>query len=104
MPKFGKNFDAQLVVNCEVELKSGVIAFSYLKGDNGQVSGIVRNLLQSALSEAVENLDPHERRDYNKILENVKIENRMIIMKKRDPARAKQSADALPQDEPTPAS
>lgn len=74
MPKLAKDFDTTLNFGVELELKQNLVAMGYLTARKGEYASPARNLLWQAYRRWHESLSERDRKDFNEILANVKIQ------------------------------
>jgi len=74
MPKNGRDFPCTINLGVDLETKQGVIAMGYLSGQGGEYASVVRNLVKRGLRRWVESLGEKERKEYDEILANVRIQ------------------------------
>jgi len=85
MPKTHKDFPEQISIGASTELKLSVVALSYLNGNGGMYAPVVRNLLQEAVTEKITRMDERQRADYEQILQNVKLKDKLRADNKKAP-------------------
>lgn len=86
MPKLGRSsYTEKMIFTCSFEMKCQIMALSYLRGSDGIYAPTARSLLQKMVNETIAELDPDERKDFLKILENVKLEERIRNQSKKTP-------------------
>ncbi len=73
MPKTSIDFPAQLSIQVTDAMRRQLIAIGYMTGNGGEYATPARNLLHNAIREYMEKLTPRERKDFDEILENVKL-------------------------------
>jgi hypothetical protein len=73
LPKLAKDFDTTLNFGVELELKQNLVAMGYLTQRKGEYASPARNLLWQAFKRWREGLSERDRKDFDKILANVKI-------------------------------
>lgn len=72
MPKLGRAYDGHLSFDVPDTLREELVALAYLEGDPGNYGRVARKILRQAVNEYVAQLDPAERKDYDKILNSVR--------------------------------
>lgn len=82
MPKRGSDFPANININCATSLKQAVITISYLRGGNGQLADVTRDLLTDGVAAYIAGLDERRRRDFEDILATVKARDALTDNKK----------------------
>lgn len=73
MPKLSKDFPAQLSLQVTDEMRLLLIAIGYHTGNGGEYATPARNLLHRALQEYREKLEGREQKEFEEILENVRV-------------------------------
>jgi hypothetical protein len=73
MPKLGKSYNGLISFNCSDELRQKLLALSYLRRGNRYYAPEAREILTRAVEREIEGLSVGDRRDYERILENVTI-------------------------------
>jgi hypothetical protein len=73
MPKLSIDFPAQLSVQVTDLMKWQLVTIGYQTGHGKEYAGPVRNGLERAIRDYLDKLSPRERKEYDEILENVKI-------------------------------
>lgn len=74
MPKLSKDFPCTLNFGVELALKQNLIAAGYLMRHGGEYASISRNLLWEACNAWLRALPADKRKEFDAILENVKIQ------------------------------
>ena len=74
MPKRGHSFTCQLSFGVFPRLRQELIALGYLIGVAGQYAVPARNILEAGVKARIEAMTPDERKAYDEILGNVKIQ------------------------------
>jgi hypothetical protein len=74
MPKLSKDFETTLNFGVELELKQVLVAMGYLTAHKGEYASPARNLLWNGYREWLGRLTPRERKEFDAILANVKIQ------------------------------
>lgn len=87
MPKTGTFFDDQMIVNCFADLKEKLVALAYLRGETSY-AGMARDLLTRAVEKKIEGMDPHEKRQFTGVLENVRAQTAITRQKRAEKAAA----------------
>jgi len=81
----GTNKSEQLSFTVEPSMREDLVALSYVRGDFGAYAGITRQLLARAIREYIANdLTDDERKEYNKIRQNVSTSLMMRRMELQD--------------------
>ena len=73
MPKKGRDFPDTLNFNCPEGTRANIMALSYLMGNGGSFSMVARNALLEGVQRALDSLDDRKRKDFEEILENIKL-------------------------------
>lgn len=83
MPKLHKDFHANISVGVSTEMHQNMIALAYLQGHKGMYARVVRNILEKGIGEVLEALTPHQKADFDEILQNVKLQEAHILENKK---------------------
>lgn len=73
MPKKSRDFPDNLNFNCPAGTRVNIMALSYLRGHMGNFAGVARELIMAGLHSALDSLDERKRKDFEEILENIKL-------------------------------
>lgn len=82
-------FTDQISFQGPPELRESLTAISYLEGDMGAYAATARKLLTKAIRQYVGELDPSDRREYDKIMVNVKAKLLVTRNKRLEEQRAR---------------
>lgn len=74
MPKLSKDFPSTLNFGVETELKQNLIAVGYFMRQGGQYASPARNFIWESYKVWLRTLTAEQRRDFDQILANVKIQ------------------------------
>lgn len=74
MPKTSKDFDKALSLDVSTEMWLQLVAIGYLTGNGGEYAAPARNFLAREIDKFIRELDEHERKKYQEILANVRIQ------------------------------
>jgi hypothetical protein len=74
MPKTNRDFPSTLNFGSTVEMKQLLTAIGYFQNGKREYASPARNMIKQGVDAWLSRLTPREREEFNKILENVKIE------------------------------
>lgn len=74
MPKTHADFTTPLNILVTPEMKQLLIATSYHRGSRGAFGGVTRDMIQAGLDKYRAGLSPSERKAFDEILDNIKIQ------------------------------
>jgi len=72
MPKHGKFYHRQITFSARSDLRDSLIALAYFRGQRGEYSSVVRDLLTESLKQKIHEMSASEKAQYKEILESVK--------------------------------
>lgn len=84
MPKKSKDFPDQLSFNVETETRLALMALGYLWGHGGEYAGPARAILGQGVRKTVAELPEDVRKQYDEILADVKLREKVGREVKRD--------------------
>lgn len=74
MPKTSKDFDVTLNFGVDLATKQNLVAMGYFLQSKGEYASVARNLLKRSFAKWRDDLSEKDRKDFDEILSNVKIQ------------------------------